>query len=197
MKVLFVNCCVRGEASRTLRLCRAALEQIQETLEDVTIEELDLDKEEILPLNGQRLAQRHALEEKGEFDGPIFRYARQFAAADLIVFGAPYWEYQFPALLRCYLEQISVCGLTFAYTEDGRPKGMCKADRLFYITTAGGPILHRNCGFDYIKILCGDMLGFTQMDWVAAESLDVWGVDVEEQLRQAEVSLRAKIKAWK
>ena len=44
MKVLFVNCCVRGEASRTLRLCRAALEQIQETLEDVTIEELDLDK---------------------------------------------------------------------------------------------------------------------------------------------------------
>ena len=73
MKVLFVNCCVRGEASRTLRLCRAALEQIQETLEDVTIEELDLDKEEILPLNGQRLAQRHALEEKGEFDGPIFR----------------------------------------------------------------------------------------------------------------------------
>ena len=197
MKVLFVNCCVRGEASRTLRLCRAALEQIQETLEDVTIEELDLDKEEILPLNGQRLAQRHALEEKGEFDAPIFRYARQFAAADLIVFGAPYWEYQFPALLRCYLEQISVCGLTFAYTEDGRPKGMCKADRLFYITTSGGPILHRNCGFDYIKTLCGDMLGFTQMDWVAAETLDVWGVDVEEQLRQAEASLRAKIKAWK
>lgn len=197
MKVLFVNCCVRGEASRTLRLCRAALEQIQETLEDVSIEELTLDKEEILPLNGQRLAQRHELEEKGEFDAPSFRYARQFAAADLVVIGAPYWEYQFPALLRCYLEQISVCGLTFAYTEDGRPKGLCRADRLFYITTSGGPILNRNCGFDYIKTLCGDMLGFTQMDWAAAECLDVWGEDVEGRLCQAEDELRAKIKAWK
>ncbi|MDO4516838.1 MAG: NAD(P)H-dependent oxidoreductase [Bacillota bacterium] len=197
MKVLFVNCCVRGEASRTLRLCRAALEQIQETLEDVTIEELTLDKEEILPLNSQRLAQRHELEERGAFDDPSFRYARQFAAADLVVIGAPYWEYQFPALLRCYLEQISVCGLTFVYTEDGRPKGLCKAERLFYITTAGGPILHRNCGFDYIKTLCGDMLGFTQMDWAAAECLDVWGEDVEGRLRQAEAELRDKIKAWK
>lgn len=197
MKVLFVNCCVRGEASRTLRLCRAALEQIQETLEDVSIEELTLDKEEILPLNSQRLAQRHELEEKGAFDDPIFRYARQFAAADLVVIGAPYWEYQFPALLRCYLEQVSVCGLTFVYTEDGRPKGLCKADRLFYITTSGGPILNRNCGFDYIKTLCGNMLGFTQMDWAAAECLDVWGEDVEGRLCQAENELRAKIKAWK
>ncbi len=196
MKVLFVNCCIRGEASRTLRLCRAALEQIQETLDDVTIEALDLDREDLLPLNSRRLDARHALEKTASFDGPIFRYARQFAAADLIVIGAPYWEYQFPALLRCYLEQVSVCGLTFRYTEEGRPQGLCRADRLFYITTAGGPILHRNCGFDYIKTLCGDMLGLTQLDWAAAENLDVVGVDVEAQLRQAEAAIRAKIRAW-
>ena len=196
MHVLFVNCCIRGEASRTLRLCRAALDQIQKTLNQVTVEELDLNQEELLPMNGERLAQRHALEEKKEFDGPIFRYARQFAQADLILIGAPYWEYQFPALLRCYLEQVSVCGLTFVYTEEGRPKGLCNADQLFYITTAGGPIGDRNCGFDYIRTLCGDMLGFTKMDWVGAENLDVWGMDVEGQLRQAEHELREKIQAW-
>ncbi len=197
MKVLFVNGCIRGEESRTLRLCRAALDEIRQTLADVTVEEVTLDTEEILPLNSQRLAQRHALEKAGDFTGPVFRYARQFAEADLILFGAPYWEYQFPALMRCYLENISVCGLTFVYGEDGRPKGLCKADRLFYITTSGGPILHRNCGFDYIKTLCGEMLGFTNMDWAAAECLDVWGEDVEARLTQAEADIRAKIQTWK
>ena len=197
MRVLFVNCCIRGEESRTLRLCRAAIDQMKESLEDVNIEELILDQEEILPLNSRRLAQRHELEEKGQFDDPMFRYARQFAAADMILFGAPYWEYQFPAMLRCYLEQVSVCGLTFVYMEDGRPKGLCKANKFFYITTAGGPILDRNCGFDYIKTLCGNMLGFTDMDYAAAECLDVWGVDVEEKLREAEGVLREKIKSWR
>ncbi len=197
MRVLFVNCCIRGQESRTLRLCRAAIEQMKETLEDVTVEELVLDQEDILPLNSQRLAQRHELEEKGQFDHPMFRYGRQFAEADLILVGAPYWEYQFPAMLRCYLEQVSVCGLTFVYTEDGRPKGLCKANQLFYITTAGGPILDRNCGYDYINTLCKNMLGFTDMDYVAAECLDVWGVDVEEKLREAEAVLCEKIKNWR
>ena len=197
MRVLFVNSCIRGEASRTLRLCRAAIEQMKETLEDVTVEELVLDQEDILPLNSQRLAQRHEMEEKGQFDHPMFRYGRQFAEADMILVGAPYWEYQFPAALRCYLEQVSVGGLTFVYTEDGRPKGLCKANKLFYITTAGGPIMDRNCGFDYIKTLCSNMLGFTDIDYVAAECLDVWGVDVEEKLREAEEILRSKIKSWR
>ena len=127
----------------------------------------------------------------------MFRYGRQFAEADMILVGAPYWEYQFPAALRCYLEQVSVGGLTFVYTEDGRPKGLCKANKLFYITTAGGPIMDRNCGFDYIKTLCSNMLGFTDIDYVAAECLDVWGVDVEEKLREAEEILRSKIKSWR
>ncbi len=196
MKLLFVNCCVRGEASRTLRLCREAIRQMQEVFPDWTVEELVLDEEVILPMNGKRLEERHALEEQKAFQAPVFRYARQFAEADRILIGAPYWEYQFPALLRCYLEQISVCGLTFQYTEEGRPEGLCRAKELFYITTAGGPIADKNCGFDYIKTLCGSMLGFTDIDWIGADCLDVWGVDVEAKLKEAEDALKEKIAAW-
>lgn len=193
MNILFVNGCLRGEASRTLRLCRTAVEQLRVRFPEAEVTELVLDEEDVLPLNGARLAHRHELEKQEKFDDPVFRYARQFAQADMIVIGAPYWEYQFPAMLRCYLEQISVCGVTFVYTDEGRPKGLCKAERLLYITTAGGPILHRNCGFDYIKTLCGDMFGFTDLDYVAAESLDVIGVDVEAVLREAEARLREKL----
>ena len=40
------------------------------------------------------------------------------------------------------------------------------------------------------------MLGFTDIDYVAAECLDVWGVNVEEKIREAEEVLRSKIKSW-
>lgn len=196
MKVLFVNACIRGEASRTRKLCRAGLEEIRKKYPDAVIEELCLDGEEIRPLHSDTLAQRHALETAGEFDDPMFRYAHQFAEADCIVIGAPYWEYQFPALLRCWVEHISVGGLTFGYGEDGRPHGLCKGDRILYITTAGGPILDRNCGFDYLKTLFSNMMGFTKFDCVAAECTDVVGYPVEEELAKAEAKLRETIRGW-
>ena len=88
-------------------------------------------------------------------------------------------------------------GVTFAYGEDGRPHGLCKGDRLFYITTAGGPILDRNCGFDYLKTLCGNMMDFQKMDYVAAECTDVIGFPVEEELQKAEARVREQIRSWK
>ena len=197
MKVLFVNCCIRGEESRTLRLCRAALDQMQKTLGDVTVEELCLDQEDIRPLHHQTLAEREALCEAEQWDHPVFRYARQFAKADCILIGAPYWEYQFPALLRCYLEHISVGGLTFVYGEEGQPITLCQAKRLFYVTTTGGPVMDRNCGFDYVKTLTQSLFSIPDVEGVAAENLDVWDTDVEAVLQQAEQELRAKISAWK
>lgn len=196
MNVLFVNCCVRGEASRTLKLCRAGLEEIQAKYSDAKIEELCLDQEELRPLHSDTLGQRHELEVAGKFEDPMFRYAHQFAAADLIVIGAPYWEYQFPALLRCWVEHISVSGLTFAYGEDGRPHGLCKGNRILYVTTAGGPILDRNCGFDYLKTLFSNMMSFEKFDCVAAECTDVIGYPVEEELTKAEARLRETIRSW-
>lgn len=56
MKVLFVNCCIRGEASRTLRLCRVAIEAIHTTFPTAEVEELCLDQEALLPLHSDTLA---------------------------------------------------------------------------------------------------------------------------------------------
>ena len=197
MKVLFVNGCIRGESSRTLRLCRTALAEIGRKYPDARVEEVVLDREtDLLPLRSDTLDLRHALEEAGTFDHPMFRYARQFAEAELVVLGAPYWEYQFPALVRCYLEHIAVGGVTFTYKEDGIPRGICRARRLLYLTTAGGPILDRNCGFDYVRTLCGQMLQIPEIDWAGAECLDVWGEDVETRLTRAEQSICEKIKGW-
>ena len=55
----------------------------------------------------------------------MFYYARQFAEADQIVIAAPFWDLSFPAILKAYMEQITVSGITFEYI-NGRPCGRCK-----------------------------------------------------------------------
>ena len=165
-KILFVNACVRPE-SRTLLLARHILERL-----DGGIEEINLQQAEIFPLNWQRLQERDALARRGEWNAPVFRHARQFAAADQIVVAAPYWDLMFPALLKDYLEAVTVCGLTFRYTPEGRPQGLCRARRLIYATTAGGPTAGADFGFDYIKALATRFYGIPDVRCHRAEGLD-------------------------
>jgi len=86
-------------------------------------------------------------------------------------------------------------GVTFHYTESGACEGLCRADRLLYITTAGGPVWGQNFGFDYVKALA-NMLGIHRAHCVAAENLDVWGGPGEENMRKAGEQLRKMAEAW-
>ena len=70
---------------------------------------------------------------------------------DVIVIGAPFWDLSFPAALKLYFENVTVSGITFEYSEKGRPVGKCNAKKLYYITTSGGYIGNNNFGVDYVK----------------------------------------------
>ena len=139
MNILFINACVRKE-SRTLVLAEDILSKMQG---DIT--EIDLSKENLAPLNRVSLEEREHLLVSGEMDAPMFEHAKRFAQADEIVIAAPFWDLSFPSILKIYMEQITVAGITFEY-RNGRPTGLCKAKRLTYITTAGGEIF---CDFGY------------------------------------------------
>ena len=81
--------------------------------------------------------QRQRLLEEGDLSHPRFRYAHEFAAADRIVLAAPFWDLSFPALVKIYIENVSVDGITFGCNESGC-FGTCRAEKLMYITTRGG-----------------------------------------------------------
>ena len=118
----------------------------------------------------------------------MFDLAKDFAAAETIVIAAPYWDLSFPASLKCYIEAISVIGLTFAYNDAGQPYGLCKAKKLIYVTTAGGPIFNEAAGFGYIKSLAQNFYGIRNVSCVKVENLDMIGTDAESILREAEKS---------
>ena len=128
---------------------------------------------------------RDALLEKKQYDHPMFQFAKQFAAADKIVMAAPYWDLAFPALLKIYLEAVTVTGITFRYTEEGRPATLCRAKKLIYVTTAGGPILDFNFGFDYVSMLARGFYEIPEVLCLKAENLDIIGADVPALLAAA------------
>ena len=175
--ILFINACVR-ERSRTLSLAQYILDKL-----NGEICEINLEQENLKPLDGNMLEKRERLAAENNFSDEMFRYAEEFAVADTIVIAAPYWDLAFPALLKIYLEQITVSGITFRYAK-GVPQGLCRAKRLIYVTTAGG-IIYDNFGFEYVKALAQKIYGIGEVLFFKAENLDIDGNDVNNILRMA------------
>ena len=115
-KALLIDCCIRKSESRTAQLLEAFAGALPG---DVNQERLILDEENLSCLTGSYFEQRQRLLENGLLDHPRFRYAHQFAEADLVCIAAPFWDLSFPALLKVYIEQISVDGIpSAAHTVD-------------------------------------------------------------------------------
>lgn len=180
-KLLIINSCINRSTSRTEWLKNALVEKLTAD-EELIIEEVILENEQLVPLDSQRLNRRIELA-ADSFDDPVFKYAVQLAAADMVVVAAPFWDLSFPAMLKTYLEYTTVTNLTFRYNELGIPVGMCRASKLYYVTTGGGP-LGKNLGYEYVKALF-DMYGITDSACFAAENLDVLGCDITSVLKKA------------
>ncbi|MGN0641252.1 MAG: NAD(P)H-dependent oxidoreductase [Oscillospiraceae bacterium] len=173
---LFINCCPR-DSSRTERLAKKLLKKLGE------YDEVNLEKEGLVPMSKERLNYRTQLLQKGDLSDDIFKYAKQFAAADTIVIAAPFWDLSFPSVLKIYIENIYVTGIVSKYDENGAPKGLCKAKKLYYVTTAGGPYDGR-FSFDYLKELAESFFGIGETVLIKAEMLDIIGNDAEKILAE-------------
>ena len=171
--ILFINACVR-KASRTRQLAEQLLTRLQRPYAEIRLHEMTF------PIvNEDFLAQRDRLIAAGEFQSPVFDLARQFAEAETVVIAAPYWDLSFPAALKQYLEQINVVGLTFRYTQEGVPVGLCRAGRLFFVTTAGGNYVPEEFGFGYIRALARNYYGIDDVRLIQATGLDLEGADTD------------------
>ena len=188
-EVLYLDACVREGASRTRKLAERFLSGYEQSHPEDSITRLDLTRMELVPQTPELLRERDRLWQAGRLDHPMFDLARQFAAADKLMIAAPFWDLGFPALLKIYLERISVNKITFGYGEDGGMLGLCRADRLLYITTRGGNYSQPDTaplemGARYIEALCR-MYGVGQFRLLCAEGLDDVKNDPEWLMEQA------------
>ncbi len=181
--ILFLNACVRAE-SRTKRLADHLLRRLNRP-----VTELPLGGMAFPTVDEAFLQTRDRLLQAGDLTHPMFDLARQFSGADEIVIAAPFWDLSFPAALKQYLEQINVVGITFRYTEEGVPVGLCRAKRLFYVTTVGGLYFPEAYGFGYVRDLARSFYGIGDTVLIHADGLDIVGSDVERILRDCEAEI--------
>ncbi len=180
--ILYVKACPRAD-SRTDRLARLLLKKLERET-GMEMETVDLETEALQPLNAERLARRSALIEAGDYSDPLFRHAKQFAAADIIVIAAPFWDLSYPACLKIYLENVYVSGLVSVYDAAGVPRGLCRAEKLYYVTTAGGPY-QPDYSYAQIRDLALHYFGIGETALLKAELLDIIGNDPEQILQAA------------
>lgn len=176
--ILYINSCVRSE-SRTNELAQELLSLYDEDYKEIYLPDMNL-----MPLTEETLNIRTKLIENGDYSDPMFDLAKEFASADLIVIAAPYWDLSFPSYLKLYIENIYINGIVTKYDETGIPVGLCKAERLYYVTTAGGPY-EGDYSYGYIRSLATKYFGISETELIYAQNLDIEGTDAKELMDYA------------
>lgn len=191
--LLFIDCCVRpNEVSRTHRLASAFLEEyrLANPVAEVRIKKLT--ELNLSPHSWATLQIRDKLLKETKLDDSRFELAHEFAGADKIVIAAPFWDLSFPALLKIYIENVSVGGVTFGF-DGNRMFGKCKCEKLLYITTRGGNFsvidADMEMAMPQLRAL-SQMFGLGEVSLVCAEGIDIEGCDYDGLLNVAEESAR-------
>lgn len=137
-KVLYIkaNCKPEG-VSRTFKISESFIEAYKNSHPGDEIITLDLYKENINFLTGENLNDVFGHKTPESRNNPILKYAYQFAEADKYVIAEPMWNLSIPAILKAYIDYVSVTGITFKYTAEG-PVGLCTGKKAVNIVARGG-----------------------------------------------------------
>lgn len=175
MKTLFINTCLREE-SRTEKLAKYYLKNSGLNYIEVKVQDLNLKA-----LTNTILNQRNTT----DHNDSLFDISRQFKEADIIVIATPYYDLSFSALLKDYLENINIVGLTFEYDENEQPRSLSNVKKVVYVTTAGGPIISHKYGYGYVKTMFNVFYKVEDFTYIYAEKLDLIGADVDSIMNEA------------
>ncbi|WP_158990121.1 FMN-dependent NADH-azoreductase [Mucilaginibacter sp. L196] len=183
-RILHLKSSLQGKGSYSIKLGNAIVERIQEKYPDNTLEELNLVDIEIPHLNpdvlrtffipGDQLTV--AEKESIRFSDEV---VKQLLAADIIVIGAPLYNFTIPTSLKAWIDHITRAGITFGYGENG-PVGMVTGKKVYVAMSSGGvfsegPGKVNDFVAPYLKAFLG-FLGMTDLTVFRAEGLKVPGV---------------------
>ncbi|MCR6516168.1 FMN-dependent NADH-azoreductase [Clostridium sp. LY3-2] len=180
-KVLYIKANVKPEGeSRTFKVSDYFIEEYKKKNPKDEIITLDLYKENIDFLKGEDLGKLFGPKDENSKNDPLLKYVYQFKDADKYVIAAPMWNLSIPAILKAYIDYVSVSGVTFKYTQDG-PVGLLKDKKAIHITARGGEYLDSpyEMGDRYLKTILG-FFGIEDTKTIAIENLDVLGADVNK-----------------
>jgi FMN-dependent NADH-azoreductase len=167
MKLLHLDSSALGASSVTRELSAAIVARWQDAVPGLSVDYRDLDNNPLPHLTGGVLGGADAAaaaESNATMD--------QFLAADVIVIGAPMYNFGIPSTLKAWIDRVAVAGKTFRYTENG-PEGLAVGKRMVIASGRGG-VYGDSSPADfqeaYLRHTFG-FLGITDIAFVRAEGV--------------------------
>jgi FMN-dependent NADH-azoreductase len=198
MKLLHIDSSILSDNSVSRQLSEAIVEQWRQSYSDLEISYRDLAVEAPKHLSAEILdagfvdSQHHTPLQRDEtaFSEILLE---EFLAADVIVLGAPMYNFSIPSQLKAWLDRVLVRGRTFQYTENG-PVGLAGGKQAVIVSSRGGIYGEGSTARlmdhqeSYLKTVLGFM-GITDISVIRAE-----GVNMPEKREQAIAAAHKQIR---
>ena len=170
MKLLHLDSSILGDNSASRALSAAIVARWQRETPGLEVLHRDLAGEHALPhLDGASLAKADPTEAARSA-----RALEDFLAADVIVLGAPMYNFGIPSQLKAWIDRVMVAGKTFRYTAAG-PQGLAGNKQVIVAATYGGQHPFdsgRNFVEPYLRQVFG-FIGIADVEFVDAAGLNI------------------------
>ncbi len=199
MKLLHVDSSVLGANSVSRRLTANAVADWVATHPGTEVEYLDLavsapshfDADSL----GFRLPEGTPLTDVQKRENAVSeQLVSQFLSADVIVVGAPLYNFSIPSQLKAWIDRLAQPGRTFKYTEKG-PTGLATGKTVIVVSTRGGIYSTSEAGQaaehqeSYLQVVFG-FFGITDVRFVRAEGLAMGDQQKAQALEAAAGDIR-------
>ena len=174
MKLLHIDSSALGTFSVTRELTAAAVAQYRERNPGVAVSYRDLAADPLphwTPIGGDPSALTPELRAQAAHNEEILQ---EFLAADVIIIGAPMYNFGVPSTLKAWIDRVAVAGRTFRYTANG-PEGLAGKKQVLIASARGGfyagtPNAVADFQESYLRQTLG-FLGLTDIEFVRAEGV--------------------------
>lgn len=168
MKLLHVDSSILGANSASRDLSAAVVARWQSTHPDLQIVRRDLEAQPLPHLSAGSLAGS----DPAEADAAA-QVMQEFLEADVVVVGAPMYNFTIASTLKAWIDRLAVAGKTFRYTENG-VQGLAGDKKVIIASSRGGYHLDAPSDFQepYLRFMFG-FFGITDIEFVRVEGLAV------------------------
>ena len=188
MKLLHLDSSILGDNSASRELSAAIVARWQDAVPALTVTYRDLSSAPLPHLSGGSLAGADPTEA-----AEAQRVLQEFLDADVIVVGAPMYNFGVPSTLKAWIDRVLVAGRTFRYTESG-PQGLAGGKKVIIASSRGGAHQHSGGDFQesYLRFVLG-FVGVTDIETVRAEGLAMSPQHRADAMAAAHASIRAPL----
>jgi FMN-dependent NADH-azoreductase len=190
MKLLHIDSSVLGENSASRSMTAAIVARLRAEHPGIEVTRRDL-AAQTLPHFTPVLDDGHpCITRNGEI-------LDEFLAADIVVIGAPMYNFTIPTQLKAWLDRVLTAGKTFRYTENG-PEGLAGGKRVIIASSRGGIYSQGPASaVDFQETYLGHVFGFIgihDVEFVRAEGLNLGAEQREAALSQAHAHIEGELR---